>query len=134
MPDDAVDTARDQRMPGLDGDQAAEPAAENKHRPHRSVPPIANRITPNQRTVSPSRIQISLRSAQAGTTASSRPITPKAPITQRLLRSSRTPELRFPPAKSAIPDITQNATANAMSAGTEKNAATPPRPRMARAR
>ena len=34
MADDAIDTARRQRMPGLDGDQPAEPLPEHKHRPH----------------------------------------------------------------------------------------------------
>jgi hypothetical protein len=33
MPDDTIDTARDERMPGLNGDQSAEPTAEHKDRP-----------------------------------------------------------------------------------------------------
>src|SRR5712671_4206387 len=33
MADDSIDTAGDQRVPGLDGDQAAEPRAEHKDGP-----------------------------------------------------------------------------------------------------
>src|SRR5215469_9200689 len=88
MPDNTVDTARDQRMPGLDGDQSAESAAENKHWPQsqraanrkQNHAEPANRIAvenPDLLPVGPGR-----------TNARSRPITPKAPITQRLLRSS----------------------------------------------
>jgi hypothetical protein len=41
----------------------------------------------------------------------------KAAMTQRLPRSSRTPALRFPPAKSAAPDSANSAIASAVSAG-----------------
>src|ERR1700731_2731851 len=52
--------------------------------------------------------------------------------TQRLARSSRSPELTLPPAKSAAPDIAKVAIASAVSAECEKKAASPPQPRMAK--
>src|SRR2546423_71569 len=39
MADDPIDTAGDQRMPGLDGDQPAEPRAEHKHGPEPQATP-----------------------------------------------------------------------------------------------
>src|SRR6266849_6506241 len=55
-------------------------------------------------------------------------------MTQRLARSSRTPVLKFPPAKNAAPDIAKVASASAVSAGWEKNAENPPQPSTARPR
>src|SRR5260370_38740903 len=55
-------------------------------------------------------------------------------MTQRLVRSSRTPVLRFPPAKYAAADITKVTSASAVSAGWEKNAENPPQPSTARPR
>src|SRR6266446_896342 len=55
-------------------------------------------------------------------------------MTQRLARSSRTPVLKFPPAKHAAPDIATVASASAVSAGWEKNAENPPQPSTARPR
>src|SRR3984893_2837539 len=73
----------------------------------RSAPPAAKRTTPSQRMVSPSRVQNPARSVHAGRKASSSPISAKTTMTQRSARSSRTPELRFPPLKSITPDSTK---------------------------
>jgi hypothetical protein len=55
-------------------------------------------------------------------------------MTQQLARSSRSPGLRFPPPKTAAPDSRKRTIARGTRAGWEKNAATPPQPRMARPR
>src|SRR6266446_8269575 len=55
-------------------------------------------------------------------------------MTQRLARSSRTPVLKFPPAKYAAADSTKVTSASAVSAGWEKNAENPPQPSTARPR
>jgi hypothetical protein len=47
-------------------------------------------------------------------------ITEKTPITQRLSRSSRTPGLRLPPARSAAPQSAARTKVKAISAGCEK--------------
>src|ERR1700686_1412150 len=49
-----------------------------------------------------------------------------AAMTHRLPRSSRTPGLRFPPAKTAAPDSAKSAIERAISAGLEKKAEKPP--------
>src|ERR1700730_15810145 len=92
----------------------------------RSAPPTAKRTTPSQRMASPSRVQNSFRSVQAGRKAASTPIGERAAMTQRLPRSSRTPGLMFPPTKSDAPAMTKTAAASAISAGWEKKAAGPP--------
>jgi hypothetical protein len=51
-------------------------------------------------------------------------------MTQRLLRSSHTPGLRFPPANIATKAIKKVTMARAMRAGFEKKGS-PPQPRMA---
>jgi len=58
------------------------------------------------------------------------PITPSAGITQRLARSSRTPELRFPSANIATVAMAKVTITTAIRAGFEKKGA-PPQPRTA---
>src|SRR5437588_12581579 len=55
-------------------------------------------------------------------------------MTQRLARSSRTPELKFPPAKNDTPARAAHTIVSAISAGWAKKAANPPHPRTARPR
>ena len=93
--DDTIETSRDQRMPRLDGYQPAEPAAEHKDRPdpqraagsEENDAKPANGIPIESPELLPVCVRRQIRVEQ--------PISPKAAITQRLARSSRTPGLRF---------------------------------------
>jgi hypothetical protein len=60
--DDAIDAARDQLVSGLDRDQPAEPMAEYEDRPNPQRSAGREKKDTGQRTVSPSKVQNSLRS------------------------------------------------------------------------
>src|SRR5208283_2352436 len=116
----------DQCMPGLDCHVPAEPVAKHEHgpKPQRAANRAAS-TTPTHRTASPSITQNSFRSVYAARNPFSSPITERAAMTHRLLRSSLTPGLRFPPAKNAAHACTKNTTVSAISAGCEKKAPKP---------
>src|SRR6266550_7839960 len=98
----------------------------------RNAPPAAKSATPTQRIVSPSIVHRSLRSVYAGRYALRTPIITKTGRTHRLPRVSRTPTLRFPPAKEATTDSANRTTTSATNAGWEKNDRKPPQPSTAR--
>jgi hypothetical protein len=132
--DDAIDTACDQGVPRLDGNQPAKPAAEHKDRPdpQRATGREENDAKPADGIAIERPELLSVRPGRQK--GGGQPDQREGYDDQRLPRSSRTPELRFPPAKKAAPDSAKCAIVSAISAGWEKKAASPPQPRTARPR
>jgi hypothetical protein len=131
MTDDTIDTRRDQYMPGLDGDQPAEPTTQHKYwidsqhttngeqndaQPSNSVPVEGPEILPVC-------VRRQIRDQQPDEREGR-----DDPAVGTILALAGA---QIPLVKSATPDIRKTTTTRAIRAGWEKKAASPPQPRTA---